>query len=84
VVFLLSRYYDYSIYSRVLGAMWICWAWGGGIGTFVAGTGFRITHSYSTGLAIFVAVLLGSAMVIVRLGPYKYPHRRSMPLTTPA
>jgi MFS family permease len=73
VTFLVSRYYGPAVYSRVLGAIWVTWAWGGGIGTFAAGASYRALASYIPALVGF-AVLLTLCMIIVcRLGPYEYP-----------
>jgi len=79
VAYLVGRYFPYDIYSRVLGAMWVAWAWGGGIGTFLSSLTFRWTHSYGTALALFVALLLASVVIITRLGPYLFPPERHTP-----
>jgi MFS family permease len=73
VAYLVGRYFRFESYSRVLGAMWVAWAWGGGIGNFIASAAFRATHSYDTALALFAVALLVSAVVVCRLGPYAYP-----------
>jgi predicted MFS family arabinose efflux permease len=73
VTFLVSRYYGPAVYSRVLSALWVTWAWGGGVGTFIAGASYRALASYTPALLCF-AVLLGLCTIIVcRLGPYEYP-----------
>ena len=72
VAFLASRYFDFSLLSRVLGVMWVAWAWGGGIGTFVAAVSFRLTHSYLPTWAAFALILLLSAVVVIRLPRYRY------------
>jgi len=74
VAFLVSRYFHFDIYSKALGAMWIMWAWGGGLGTYIAGVSYDLTHSYNTSLGLFAVILLLSAIMICRLGPYRYPH----------
>jgi MFS family permease len=73
VTFLASRYFSLDIYSRVLGALWLMWAWGGGLGTWLVGVTYRATHSYNVSLALFALVLVISALVVCRLGPYVYP-----------
>jgi MFS family permease len=73
VAYLIGRYFRFEVYSKALGAMWVAWAWGGGIGNFVASLVFRSTHSYDATLALFGIVLAISVVVILRLGPYAYP-----------
>lgn len=73
VTFLVSRYYGPAVYSRVLGALWVTWAWGGGIGTFVAGASYRMLTSYTPALIGFAVLLCLCTIIICRLGPYEYP-----------
>jgi predicted MFS family arabinose efflux permease len=73
VTFLVSRYYGAAVYSRVLGALWVIWAWGGGIGAFVAGASYRLAASYTPALIGFAALLTVCTIIICLLGPYEYP-----------
>jgi MFS family permease len=73
VTFLVSRYYGPAVYSRVLGALWVTWAWGGGIGTFVAGTSYKAFASYTPALLGFAVLLSLCTIIVSRLGPYEYP-----------
>jgi MFS family permease len=73
ITFLVSRYFSAEIYSKALGTMWIAWAWGGGIGSYVVGSSFESTGSYALALWTFSAVLVISAIVVCLLGPYRYP-----------
>lgn len=73
VTFLVSRYYAPNIYSRILGAAWVTWAWGGGIGTFLAGTSYKMFGSYAPALTTFAVLLALAIIVVCRLGPYDYP-----------
>ena len=70
LTFLVSRYFDSDIYSRVLGAMWVVWAWGGGLGTWLMGITYQATQSYAIALSGFGLILLIAAILICRLGPY--------------
>ena len=79
VAYLVSRYFRFDGYSKVLGAMWVAWAWGGGVGTFIVSQVFRSTHSYDVALALFGGALLICALVVTRLGPYIYPPAHHAP-----
>jgi predicted MFS family arabinose efflux permease len=70
VTFLASRYFSAAQYSQVLGALWVMWAWGGGIGMAIVGLTHRATHSYQIAFLVFSALLIASAWLICRLGPY--------------
>ena len=85
VTFLVSRYYGQAVYSRVLGAIWVTWAWGGGIGTFAAGASYRAFGSYTPALIVFAVLLSICSIVVCRLGPYEYPpHAVEPPPFSPA
>jgi predicted MFS family arabinose efflux permease len=81
VTYLASRYFGMKIYSRVLGALWVTWAWGGGIGTYLVGVTFSATQSYEVALTIFAAVLIASSIAVLMLGPYVNPPERSRAAT---
>jgi MFS family permease len=73
VTFLVSRYYGPAIYSRILSALWVTWAWGGGIGTFIAGASYRALGSYTPALGCFAVLLCLCTIIVCQLGPYEYP-----------
>lgn len=70
LAFLVSRYFRLVEFSRAIGAMWVVWAWGGSVGTFLAAQCYSLTQSYTTAYIGFIALLLVGASVILRLGPY--------------
>lgn len=45
VRFLVSRYFRFIDFSRLLGIVWVVWAWGHGFGTAVANWVFKVTDS---------------------------------------
>jgi predicted MFS family arabinose efflux permease len=73
ITFLASRYFNLSSFSRVIGAMWVMWTWGGGLGTYISGVVYNLKNSYSGSLVCFAFILLLSSITILRLGPYIYP-----------
>jgi MFS family permease len=81
ITFLVSRYFGPRIYSKALGTMWIAWAWGGGIGTYIVGSTFASTGSYTLALWTFGIVLVISIIVVCLLGPYSYPATHSAPVS---
>jgi predicted MFS family arabinose efflux permease len=85
VTFLVSRYFGPAVYSRVLGAVWVSWAWGGGLGTFAAGSSYKAFASYTPALLSFAVLLAICSVVVCRLGPYEYPPGNREPtLLSPA
>src|SRR5882724_1245682 len=57
VTFLVGRYFQLRSFSRAIGAMWVVWAWGAGLGSYLAGASFRYTHSYNAGFGLFAVLL---------------------------
>ncbi len=73
VTFLVSRYFPMAVYSKVLGAVWITWAWGGGLGTYLVGITYQATGSYGIALLVMAGVLIAAAVAVSSLGPYTVP-----------
>lgn len=73
ITFLASRYFSLVSFSRVIGAMWVMWSWGGSVGTYISGVIYNLTESYTGSLIFFALLLLLSSINILRLGPYHYP-----------
>lgn len=70
ISYLISRYFRLVDYSRVLGVMWVVWAWGGGLGTFLSESSRGTFGSYAPAYCLFVAMLAVGAFTICRIGPY--------------
>ena len=81
VTFLTSRYFSMEHYSKVLGAVWVTWAWGGGLGTYLVGVTYSATQSYEIALTVFAGVLVAASIVVCTLGPYLYPPAKRLPVT---
>ncbi|HJQ17202.1 MAG TPA: MFS transporter [Allosphingosinicella sp.] len=71
VTYLVSRYFRLVDYSRVVGMLWVVWAWGGGLGAFLADRSFGILGSYHYAFYAFVAMLAVGILVVLTLGPYR-------------
>jgi predicted MFS family arabinose efflux permease len=82
LTYLISRYFSQAEFSRVAGALWVIWCWGGGIGTYLAGVTYQSSNSYLIALWVFGVALVLSAAISLLLGPYVYPpkHRTFEPL----
>lgn len=75
ITFTVSRYYPAEALSRAMGAVWIFWAWGNGIGVFLASLSYDLTGDYSLAFLLFGGLALLSTVLILQLGPYTYPVR---------
>lgn len=73
ITYMTSRYFPGASLSRALGAVWIFWAWGNGIGAFVGSLCYDLTGSYDFALMLFTGLALLSSVLILRLGAYKFP-----------
>lgn len=72
LTYLVSRYFPMGSFGSVAGAIWVTWAWGGALGTYLIGLSFDNTHSYTAAMIGF-AVLLGfGTIAVLRLGPYLF------------
>jgi predicted MFS family arabinose efflux permease len=73
--FLVGRYFGLRRYGQIYGYMFAIFTIGAGVGPYLMGLSFDATHSYSTALVAFSAMLVVSSAVISRLGPYNFPAR---------
>jgi sugar phosphate permease len=76
LTFLVSRYFPITDFGSVTGAVWVSWAWGGALGTYLLGLSFDQTHSYNTAIVAFIAALGAGAIAILKIGPYAFPLHR--------
>jgi MFS family permease len=79
LTYMVSRYFSQRVFSRVVGAMWVVWCWGGGAGTFLAGAIYNATNSYVGALWVFGFALLLALGATLLLGPYVFPRRSATP-----
>lgn len=73
ISYMMSRYFPAASLSRALGAVWIFWAWGNGVGVFVGSLSYDLTGNYDAALMLFTGLALLSGVVILRLGAYSFP-----------
>ena len=73
ITFTMSRYFPPQALSRALGGVWIFWAWGNGLGVFVASLSYDLTGNYNVAFLVFTVLALLSCVTILRLGTYDFP-----------
>jgi MFS family permease len=73
ITFTMSRYFSPASLPRALGAVWIFWAWGNGIGVSTGSLSYDLTGNYNAAFVIFGGLTLTSLALFTRLGPYVYP-----------
>ena len=73
LAFLISRYFSLREFSRLVGIIWVAWAWGGGVGTEIVGLSHSQTGSYSPAFLFFALVVALAAILVCFIGPYRYP-----------
>lgn len=78
LTFLVSRYFPMNAFGSVTGAIWVTWAWGGALGTYLLGLSYDTTHSYGIAIAGFVAALALGTVAILRVGPYAFALPRAV------
>lgn len=71
LTYLTSRYFAIEQVSRVVGVLWLAWAWGAGIGAFVAGLSFDLSGSYEGAIWIYEAIIFLSAALLAALPAYR-------------
>jgi MFS family permease len=73
VTYLISRYFPLVEFSRVTAIIWVCWAWGGGVGTSIVGWSLSRGYGYESAFVAFGLLLAGAAAVLPFLGQYRNP-----------
>ncbi len=72
LTYLCSRYFKLQAFSRVVGAVWVMWAWGGGLGTAMGGIAYKLTGAYDTAMLFLAGPLVLGAAAILLIGPYVF------------
>lgn len=70
LTFMMSRYFGSEILSKALGAVWMFWAWGNGLGVFAGSLCFDLTGSYGFALGLFLALAILAGIMVLQLGAY--------------
>lgn len=71
LAYLVSRYFYLVEFSRVVSVIWLCWAWGGGLGTSIVGASLVGGFGYQPAFIVFAALLAAGAAMLLALGPYR-------------
>ena len=77
IAYLTSRYFGLRSFGQIYGFAFAAFALGGTTGPYLMGAAFDRTGSYKLALAAFSVMTVISAVMMTRLGPYRYVTRRS-------
>jgi cyanate permease len=69
---LVSRYFGLRSFADIYGLVFGAFGLAGAFGPLLMGAGFDITGSYHVPLIAFFAATLVAAVLMTRLGPYRY------------
>lgn len=72
IAFLQSRYLGLRAFGEIYGYLFAIFMLGSGLGPFLMGLCFRLTHSYELALGLLAAGLALACYLTARLGPYAY------------
>jgi hypothetical protein len=72
IAYLVSRYFGLRSFAEIYSLVFGAFALAGAFGPLLMGAAFDRTGTYHTPLMAFVAATLGAAMLMTRLGPYRY------------
>jgi nitrate/nitrite transporter NarK len=77
IAYLTSRYFGLRSFGQIYGLAFAAFALGGTSGPYLMGAVFDCTGSYKPALAAFSVITAISAVMMTRLGPYRYARSRS-------
>lgn len=72
IAFLICRYLGLRSFGEIYGYLFLAFLLGSGLGPFLMGKSFAATGSYSTTMIGFVVGLAIGAVLLLRLGPYRF------------
>jgi predicted MFS family arabinose efflux permease len=73
IAFLTSRYFGLKRFGQLYGLLFAIFTAGPAIGPYMMGLSFVRLHSYAPALIAFSLALGAAAILVLCLGPYKYP-----------
>src|SRR5208283_90339 len=72
IAYLISRYFGLRAFGKVYSSAFAAFALAGALGPLIMGASFDQTGSYRGALATFLVATLVAAVLMTRLGPYRY------------
>jgi MFS family permease len=72
IAYLISRYFALRDFGKVYSSAFAAFALAGALGPLLMGANFDRTGSYRSALVTFLAATLVAAVLMTRLGPYRY------------
>jgi len=86
--FMTSRYFGLRAFGQIYGCLFAIFTLGTGLGPVLMAVSFDATESYNVTLMAFGVALVGASVLVSRLGPYRFPARRTranpQPVYTPS
>ena len=79
MAYLVSRYFGLRSFAEIYSYVWVGFAISVAIGPYLMGLGFDKTGSYRVPLFAFTFSALAAAILIGRLGPYRFEPQRRAP-----
>jgi MFS family permease len=76
IAYLTSRYFGLRAFGKIYSSAFAAFALAGALGPLIMGKGFDLTGSYHVPLAAFFAATLLAAVLMTRLGPYRFSPTR--------
>jgi predicted MFS family arabinose efflux permease len=73
IAYMLSRYFGMRSFGEIYGYLFAVFMFGSGIGPFLMGLSFSRTGSYATTLVGLAIALVISSVLVLLVGPYRYP-----------
>jgi nitrate/nitrite transporter NarK len=72
IPYLTARYFGLRAFGKIYSLVFAAFALAGALGPLILGAAFDKTGSYNAILIAFFAATLAAAVLIARLGPYRY------------
>jgi MFS family permease len=72
IAYLTGRYFGLHSFGKIYSSIFAAFGLAGALGPLIMGAGFDRTGSYRGPLTVFFAASLLAAVLIIRLGPYRY------------
>jgi len=75
MAYLISRYFGLRWFGTIYGTIFAGFTVAGGVGAYLMGAAFDASGSYSLALGLFCVAALIGAVLLLRLGPYRFQAR---------